>query len=763
MSLKVWLPLTGNLENKGLSDTDFGTSTAFASTGKIGAQSAYSNMQKTIICSELTGVTEFSLAYWLKVDSSIAITNWSDIIGLECTVGNNSAIIRDEFTNAVGLHQIIVGKDTSVGSNTYNYYGSGISTSTAKDVWAHFTIAKNSTNTYVYVNGVLTVTLTNSNFESSPQQLTGKIYLGNSSSTAAQFNDLRIYDHCLSAKEVKEISQGLVLHYKLDGGLGGVGKNLTPCGSLYTKESPWTTSKANADGWAFITNSAFEGIPSTTYTISVECDGTLSSSHSAGGIPISDKPWAFWAYICNVDTTKDWTSGGYDRPVVLTNSNNNYRKIGNRHAWTITLSSTEKYISLRTNSYSDGSTPVTINWWNIKVEVGANRTPWVDSLIDSNYDDTKVVDSSGYGRNGLVSGAVITQGDSDKRYNFSSKFTGTQLIEAPWNPSGTTSFTISGWFYNSGGTTYYAAKNTYNTYVCLEQSRYFVYPSSGSAYVGNYTSTPNVWQHIVLVHDSVSKKLKLYINGSFISEVTTNGTLYNSDILDIGGRQDVSQYVGKMSDFRIYATALTADDILDLYHTSANIDNLGDIHSFEFNEVETTTLSDFSLTSSNWVSDGVTATYTTEHNIGDIVKMVPSSGNKRIYHNVSNVWTSGKIYLVSLWAKADSSGAVIRPSRSIADFATPNFNLTTEWKQYYGIINCTTTATGGTLSISYSGSTNIPCYISHIKLEEANKNLVSILKTGVFKENWIDEENFTSNAKILKGESVIVGREFIEK
>ena len=39
-------------------------------------------------------------------------------------------------------------------------------------------------------------------------------------------NDFRLYDHCLSPLEVKEISQGLILHYKLDGFNGGNSFNM---------------------------------------------------------------------------------------------------------------------------------------------------------------------------------------------------------------------------------------------------------------------------------------------------------------------------------------------------------------------------------------------------------------------------------------------------------------------------------------------------------------------------------------------------------
>jgi len=74
---------------------------------------------------------------------------------------------------------------------------------------------------------------------------------------------------------------------------------------------------------------------------------------------------------------------------------------------------------------------------------------------------------------------------------------------------------------------------------------------------------------LTLVHNSTTKTLTLYVNGVQRTQITTNGTIYPNDTLNIGGRQNVADYQGSISDFRIYCTALSADDIRQLYETSS--------------------------------------------------------------------------------------------------------------------------------------------------------------------------------------------------
>ena len=586
MSLKVWLPLIDNLNNQGTDTVNIQNNGATVnSSGKLGS------------CYSFNGSSNYLFSEYNFYNLNYSVSAWIYTTSTSAT----QTIVCDRVDVGYGFSTFLIGGKLRIDAGGNNLMWT-TSYSYPANTWFHLAVTYDGTNVSYYINGV---------FKEKKAQALNSSKWGNITSIGAsqtngsgygnylngRLNDIRIYDHCLSAKEVKEISQGLVLHYKLEGGLGGVGKNLTPCGSLYTKESPWTTSKANADGYAFVTNSAFEGKPSTTYTISVECDGTLSSSHSAGGIPISNKPWAFWAYICNVDTTKAWTSGGYDRAVVLTNSNNNYRKIGNRHAWTITLSSTEKYISLRTNSYSDGSTPVTINWWNIKVEEGTNRTPWVDSLIDSNYDDTKVVDSSGYNHVGSLMGNPTTFSESS-RYLVSTNFDGIDdgvLIEnlnlSPViNSNITYSFWIKPWGENGARSIYFGSYS--GTSWSVEKTagnllRLYWNGSPDETCTG-LSITDGVWQHIAVVK-SGTNDVKAYLNGvqkwssSAAHNTLTFPTTYR--LARDTRSNDNTPYKGQMADFRIYATALSAADILDLYHTSANIDNLGRVHGFEISEI----------------------------------------------------------------------------------------------------------------------------------------------------------------------------------
>jgi hypothetical protein len=227
--------------------------------------------------------------------------------------------------------------------------------------------------------------------------------------------------------------------------------------------------------------------------------------------------------------------------------------------------------------------PTTWYLRNFKFELGQEATDWVP--YSYNWNESLTTDVSGNNYSATKIGTLTLNKDTP-RYENSILFGTNALLDSPAGAvlAASKDFTISGWFNRQSGTTYYASKESYNTSICLENARYFIYPASGSASVGTWSCTDNTWQHIVLVHDSVAKTLSLYVNGVYQSQVATDGTVYANSTLDIGGRQSGHQFNGSISDFRVYATALSANDVLTMYKNSGIIDNKNNIYAYEFKE-----------------------------------------------------------------------------------------------------------------------------------------------------------------------------------
>lgn len=87
----------------------------------------------------------------------------------------------------------------------------------ADNLWHHACGVCDGTKLYLYIDGILNAS---ANYLGGYSLPNAKIFIG-MIDTAAKFKgmvaDFRLYDEALSPKQVKEISRGLVAHYKLEG------------------------------------------------------------------------------------------------------------------------------------------------------------------------------------------------------------------------------------------------------------------------------------------------------------------------------------------------------------------------------------------------------------------------------------------------------------------------------------------------------------------------------------------------------------------
>ena len=387
--------------------------------------------------------------------------------------------------------------------------------------------------------------------------------------TKCKLNDVRIYDHALSPLEIKQISQGLILHYPLNN--NGFGQENLLIDTL--KDQNKTHTAYSIADYNF-SEHLVEGEKYTiTASITTSSEKTfVGFYHSGGSYSMSE-----WMKINK--------NGFYQKTFTATaNMANRTQGIGYGFC--------RVYVSNNPSgmqgSYALAGT-ANVNW--IKIEKGIKATPWCPNEADELYNKLGLneniqYDTSGYCNNGIKIGTFQYKSDTPK-YDTSTYAQGgaSTHLEGIILPS--EAKTVSLWI-KCAKTVNSAIFNDRITGLQIGLLNSLLYVNSLTSTKG-FTTTHwknNEWNHVVVINDNGTRFC--YVNGQAETQSgSSNYYIHNTDKFWLWNRSYNNNYPfkGSLSDLRIYCTALSLEDILLLYRNSAYIDNQGNIYGAIYEEV----------------------------------------------------------------------------------------------------------------------------------------------------------------------------------
>lgn len=636
MALQIWLPLNenGNLKNQGLANVTVGNNGAtYNSSGKIGG--CYSFNANTLAISDQAIGDNFSVSYWVKYNSlSYPKTQMGIQHSDRAYTSTNKGWDIGHGSSDADTYNFDINDGGNIQRIKFSF-----SNMTQLNVWKHFTLACSLSNRVVnlYVDGILVGTQQIDNnigsFTSNRATYIGSLY---GWSLDGYLNDIRIYDHCLSAQEVKEISKGLVLHYPLN---QEVTKNLVPF-------------NLSADNYTFsdYSNRTLSSIVDGIYHVDgYQQNSSIDTSFTAYSkqyITLNADTDYYLSFYCKSKSASELYFGtsGYAYTGLISNSN--------VRAYPVTS------VSLGTNY---------IGWVSLKIHTGTDTqykiclgfdTPniyGIDSFIEfSNvmlsvakpndfvpYESNDIVyDSSGYNNNGTITGTLTTSTDTP-RYDKCTLGT-SSTITTPYNiPDGP--MTLAFW----QKPVTYTTEDTSKINIRFGNCQYFTYRNysyftHNDDYKYRYVNPflDGNWHFIVCQFDGTNNKI--FIDGS---EITCNSS---SSSLPFVNSLTMTLTNNNVSDFRIYATALSEDDIKDLYQEAAFIDHKGNIGCYQFyedsensKELWPTPTTDYTVT---YNDDG---SYTITGYKSAYSNLIPIDSSKTFYYDVeySNL-NAGNYFLI---------------------------------------------------------------------------------------------------------------------
>lgn len=595
MSLQVWLPLNGDLNNQGLlGPLTQTTSPTFTDNGKIGkALSGGGCSMSAEQTAQVLNNNEVSISCWIYPNATTG-TSGGILFGTEGMGANNNR----KFS--IFLYPTINDLHLSWQNDTTNttFFSPIINGVFPSNKWTHLTIVYHNPNVYIYLNGELYRTDTNIISNSSTFAYNTTV-IHNSNTRA--INDFRIYNHALSAKEVKEISKGLVLHFPLHGGEGGTNliKGIAECTATSTG-SETLGGPLTYDTSLFPLNSLIGKTFIFSYDYSVEgpkanATGDYSKDRFGSHLTLTYKDASG-----NAGTAYPGTSyleaSGTGRAVQVYTCSSTWSEITNL---TIALQPYNKPASGNNNT-----------WYikNFKIEVGDIDTGYSINPNTLGLTSDEISDCSGYGHTGTK--VLTSYVKNSPRYNAScamlgaaadttsNTLTGASYITAKIPLAASSAMTVSWWGkivkYGRGGifeTTAYEWNPTngtdFNTTAFANWDSTFSV-CNGTSRVNLYSDLVKVdskWYLHTITYDG--SDVKYYRDGTLISTNPLAGTLPAITAIKIGiGRaggvyRQIQQYV---SDFRMYVTALSASDVKELYQIPISIDKSGNAFAMGFIE-----------------------------------------------------------------------------------------------------------------------------------------------------------------------------------
>lgn len=360
MSLRVWLPLNGSLDNQGLDNVVVTNNGAtIDNNGKIGKCYSFDGNNDKIQISNAPTPVDISIAMWFKRNATtntrqFLYTQWE---GITLELDSANKITCSVYSN--GSQGGYCKTDDAI---------------TVNSGWVHICfVFKNGVGTKLYINGLQT----------SSASLSTPIVWGTTIGNIGYFstylngciNDFRIYDHALSPMEVKQISQGLILHYPLNrNGWGNENLALgTDVPHTTTGGKTYTLSDYNLNG--------------KTVTLSCRIDAdniTLTGSNQRIGLSLKCTSGSTNYYI-EVWKSYRATQISSNGMIAFFGGLSNNSSFHGYISYTFTCPADAVSFGAYTQDLSSGTVKIS----HVKLEIGDKRTAWCPNSTETlatNYD-----------------------------------------------------------------------------------------------------------------------------------------------------------------------------------------------------------------------------------------------------------------------------------------------------------------------------------------------------------------------------------------